>query len=99
VEVRGDLDAAVELLRKPIIIDDHTVCAVSADAVDTKGNGGILKIIIVEGRNRQIRKMCEACGLSVRSLKRISIGLLELGDLKTGHWRYLRNDEVNMVGP
>jgi len=54
-----------------------------------------LSIIIGEGRNRQIRKMCTACGLTVRSLKRTSIGKINLGTLKTGTWRHLTKEEVD----
>jgi len=99
VEVRGNIDAALELLRKPITIDNHTVCATSVDLENRKaGIGGILKITIAEGRNRQIRKMCTACGLTVKSLKRISIGSLKLDTLKTGHWRHLTDNEIIMMG-
>jgi 23S rRNA pseudouridine2605 synthase len=97
VEARGDIDKAVELLRKPIEIDGHIVCAISAEVIEKTNRTGILKITILEGRNRQIRKMCDVCGLTVKSLKRISIGKLELGTLKTGHWRYLTNDEVKIT--
>jgi 23S rRNA pseudouridine2605 synthase len=98
VEARGDIDKALELLRKPIEIDNHTVRAISVDLESKKaGIGGVLKITIAEGRNRQIRKMCTACGLTVKSLKRISICALELGSLKLGHWRNLTNDEVRSL--
>jgi 23S rRNA pseudouridine2605 synthase len=97
VEARGDIDTAIEHLRKPIKIDDHTVCAVSVELESKKDNRGVLKITIIEGRNRQIRKMCNACGLKVKSLKRISIGALELGNLKCSHWRYLTKTEVMML--
>jgi len=93
VDARGDVETALDLLRKPIKIDDHIVCAVSVDVESKKGNdGGIFRITIAEGRNRQIRKMCNACGLVVKSLKRIAIGQLELGNLKCGHWRYLTDE-------
>jgi len=97
VEVRGDITTAVELLQKPIEIDNHTVHALNVDIESKKKNGGTLKIAIAEGRNRQIRKMCTACGLTVKSLKRISIGALELSNLKSGSWRYLTDDEVKML--
>jgi 23S rRNA pseudouridine2605 synthase len=97
VEVRGDIDLAIELLRKPITIDDHTVCAAGVDLESKNGNSGVLKVTIVEGRNRQVRKMCNACGLTVKSLKRILIGPLELGNLKTGNWRYLTYDELKVL--
>ena len=55
------------------------------------------KIVLHEGRNRQVRKMCEAIGLEVVSLVRISIGCLELGDIKPGEWRYLSVHEVQAI--
>ena len=56
-----------------------------------------LKIVLYEGRNRQVRKMCEAIGLEVLCLKRVAIGQLELGGLKPGEWRYLTDDEVKEI--
>ena len=53
-----------------------------------------VKIVLFEGRNRQVRKMCDAIGLEIVSLMRISIGSLELGRLKPGEWRYLTASEV-----
>lgn len=53
-----------------------------------------IEIKISEGKNRQVRKMCEAVGLKVINLKRISIGKLNLGNLKIGKYRYLNNDEI-----
>ena len=57
----------------------------------------VMLITITEGRNRQIRKMCEAVGLTVSRLKRISQGPLKLGMLKPGTWRELSKDEVDML--
>ena len=98
VEVRGDACKAISLLRQPIEIDNITVQAVKADLLKATDSGGKLQITVVEGRNRQIRKMCTACGVSVKSLKRISIGLLKLGDLETGKWRHLTKEEVRTLG-
>ncbi|MGN1043991.1 MAG: pseudouridine synthase [Acutalibacteraceae bacterium] len=56
----------------------------------------VLEISIKEGRNRQIRKMCEAVGLEVARLKRISIGTLKLGMLSPGKWRNLTKDELKL---
>ena len=53
------------------------------------------KIVLYEGRNRQVRKMFEAIGLKVLSLKRISVGALDLGNLKPGEWRHLTEEEVH----
>ncbi|MDO4904312.1 MAG: pseudouridine synthase [Lautropia sp.] len=52
-----------------------------------------LRFVLREGRHRQIRRMCEAVGLTVTGLKRIRIGRVKLGRLPTGQWRYLRPDE------
>ena len=57
-------------------------------------NDDQLRIILREGRKRQIRRMCEAVGLKVVGLKRIRIGKIRLGNLPTGQWRYLLPDET-----
>ena len=57
----------------------------------------VLEIIIYEGRNRQIRKMCETLGLEVARLKRTQIGSVKLGMLKQGDWRNLTEDEVHKL--
>ena len=94
VNVRGNISGAVSLLRSPMIIDSHPVQANSAVVSKRSGSGGVLRISIHEGRNRQIRKMCAKCGLEVEKLKRVAVGPLELGSLKPGEWRYLTGDEV-----
>jgi len=52
---------------------------------------------LYEGRNRQIRKMCEAAGLVVKRLSRISIGSLKLNNLPVGKWRYLEREEIDYL--
>lgn len=54
--------------------------------------GNVLKFILTEGRNRQIRRMCQKVGLIVEDLQRIRIGPIELGDLPEGRWKYLPNE-------
>jgi len=92
--VVGDAAAAAALLQRPMVIDSHAVRALSVELSERTERGGILTITINEGRNRQIRKMCELCGLKVKLLRRISIGSVALGSLKTGQWRHLTEDEV-----
>ncbi len=53
-----------------------------------------LKFVLVEGRKRQIRRMCELVGLKVIGLKRVRIGKVKLGKLPVGKWRYLEEDEI-----
>ena len=98
VKAVGDIKKASELLRAPLEIDGFTVRAISVKATVESVNGGSLQITIAEGRNRQVRKMCNLCGLKVISLKRVSIGKLMLGGLKSGQWRYLTDNEVLSFG-
>jgi len=97
-EVSGNAYNAARLMRSPIDIDGHTVKACSVILSKATEKGGVLRITIIEGRNRQIRKMCSACGVSVITLKRTSIGELELGRLESGKWRYLTDKEVSALG-
>jgi len=92
-----DIGQAVEYLRSPIEIDGCIVCAHSVDFAAVYPNSAILNICIGEGRNRQVRKMCQACGLKVTKLVRISEGALTLGDLPSGKWRHLKKEEVDAL--
>jgi len=98
VNVRGNAREAAESLRQPVGIDGHTVSAVQVDLLSLTGNGGTLIISIIEGRNRQIRKMCSACGVRVLKLRRVSVGPLKLGSLESGKWRFLTGEEVGSLG-
>ncbi|MDR1328525.1 MAG: rRNA pseudouridine synthase [Oscillospiraceae bacterium] len=92
VIAEGDVAAALPVLKAPIEIDGRETLAAEVSV-----NGGELTVTISEGRNRQVRRMCEAAGLRVTRLTRISEGALELGGLKTGKWRYLTPQEVKSV--
>ena len=59
--------------------------------------GAMLAISIHEGRNRQVRRMCEAVGLKVTRLRRVSEAGLMLGELKSGQWRYLTEEELQRL--
>jgi len=105
VGVKGAVtEGALQKLQSPLVIDGYriaparveTVGAVSTEAV-RKGAVTRLFITIHEGRNRQIRKMCEACGLSVTRLKRLSMGPLQLGALPPGRWRDLTEAEADAL--
>ena len=77
-------------MRQPMVIDGYKIRPAKVTVLAPNK----LKISIHEGRNRQIRKMCAAVGLGVVTLKRVSIGSLELGRLKSGSWRYMTEQEV-----
>ena len=73
----------------------------AAAAVDPsrsdRDTGALLEITVREGRNRQVRKMCDAIGHPVSQLKRVAIGPLRDGKLKLGHWRELAPEEVRRL--
>ena len=96
--VKGeDMGWAVELLRCPMEIDGYVTSPAEVDILEVKGEEALLAITIHEGRNRQVRKMCEAAGLKVTRLMRVSEGGVELGTLKSGKWRRLTEEELDML--
>lgn len=94
-----DIGVAMEYLREPMELDGYVVDGAEVDLRSLFPGGAELEITIHEGRNRQVRKMCEAVGLKVLRLKRISEGALKLGELKPGMWRYLTPEELDCVRP
>lgn len=98
VKVTGnDIDSSVAKLGDEMVIDGYKIAPASVKIVEMKDNEASLSVSIHEGRNRQVRKMCEETGLTVKRLKRISEGKLLLGDLRYGKWRYLTEAEVKYL--
>ena len=86
----------VEKLRKSVQIEDYTTkpAKVKILKIVQEKNISRLEIIIHEGKNRQVRKMCEAIGKKVLALHRSKIGKIGVKDLKLGEWRYLTEKEI-----
>lgn len=82
-------------LEKPITIDGYTIKTPRIKLLSVQEDKARLYITIHEGRNRQIRRMCQAAGMHVTRLRRVAEGVVRLGDLKKGSWRYLTQDEIN----
>ncbi len=80
-----------------IMIDDRMTSPCEVRIVTREEGRVVLEIILHEGRNRQIRKMCEEVGLEVARLKRTAIGSIKLGMLKQGDYRELTEDEVRKL--
>lgn len=78
-------------------IDGRITAPADARIIEKQENRVVLEIVLYEGRNRQIRKMCESLGLEVARLKRTSMGSLKLGMLHPGKWRELTEDEVHKL--
>ena len=90
VRVNGDLhEDDMQLLRHGLWLDDRPLKPAQVEWINREQ----LRIVLKEGRKRQIRRMCEAVGLKVLGLKRVRLGKLRLGNLPEGKWRFLRADE------
>ncbi len=86
----------VEMLRNGVKIEDYITrpAKVKILKIEEQKNISRLEITIHEGKNRQVRKMCEAIGKKVIALHRSKIGDLHVKDLKLGTWRYLKKSEI-----
>lgn len=92
-----DIGPAMEGLRLPMELDGYVTHPAEIDLVELFPGGAVLAISIHEGRNRQVRRMCEAVGLKVTKLRRVSEAGLELGELRSGQWRYLTAEELHKL--
>jgi len=92
--VTGYVPGAEVRLSQPIELDGYTIRPPRVKLIRAEGKKAKFQITIHEGRNRQVRRMCEAAGMTVTRVERIQEGDLSLGDLPLGKWRYLTPDEV-----
>lgn len=84
----------LERFRNGLIIDGRKTSKATIKIAKRFDDESILDIEIHEGRNRQVKKMCEAINHPVKKLKRVAIGSLQLGGLDVGNWRHLEEDEI-----
>ena len=98
VRVEGaDLRAALEKLGGTLDLEDGPAKARRVRLLKDDGARAILEITVTEGRKHFVRNLCDAAGLSVKRLIRISEGGLSLGELRTGCWRELTEAEVRKL--
>lgn len=98
VTVRPDIDDEQLIkLSEGVEIDGRKTMPATVVVKEKQPGRVVMLITIKEGRNRQIRKMCEAVGLEVARLRRISVGPLRLGMLKPGTWRELTAEELRAI--
>lgn len=94
VRVRGNMDN-IPRLSEPMELDGYAIRPAGVVIMERGEDSAKIRMTIHEGRNRQIRKMCEKVGLEVRRLKRVAIGDMPLDPkLKSGAWRELTQDEL-----
>ena len=95
VWVTGYAPGGEARLSRPITLDGYTIRKPDVRLLKAEGDKARFRVTIHEGRNRQVRRMCEAAGMHCTRLRRIKEGSLALGDLPLGKWRYLTEAEVN----
>jgi len=94
VSVFGPVGGAAKRLAAITDLEGERIRPAGVEVIRQTGQTAELAITIHEGKNRQIRRMCAACGLNVKRLRRVREHSLELGDLPSGKWRYLTEKEV-----
>ncbi len=93
----GDIPGAIAGLRSMDSLEGEPIARPNVSLIERKGEAAELQIVIHEGKNRQIRRMCAACGLQVTRLIRIAEGPVTLGSLPVGKWRFMTADEISYI--
>lgn len=94
LRIRTPEEDPVAGLTKPMSLDGRPLAPVKARLIREEGEDTLLAVTIREGRNRQIRRMCQQCGYRLLRLRRVAIGRLRLDKLPPGQWRFLTAEEV-----
>jgi 23S rRNA pseudouridine2605 synthase len=98
VTVRQDVtDEIAAKLAAGVYIDGRKTAPAEVRVLTKEANRVVMEVVIREGRNRQVRKMCESVGLEVARLKRTAVGPLRLGMLKPGEVRQLTKEELRAI--
>ncbi len=87
----------LQMLKRGVDIGDYVTAPAEVQLVKEQERTAQLNITIREGKNRQIRRMCEAVGYPVLRLKRVKVGKVALGNLPVGKWRHLTDAEVKLL--
>ena len=95
--VTGYTPGACQRLLQPMELDGYMIRKPKVELLEAAGDRAKLRITIHEGRNRQVRRMCEMAGMHVTRLRRIREGKLWLGKLEKGKWRFLTGTEVESL--
>ena len=97
VTVRGDIRGAAERLMAITELDGEPIAPAQVQEVERRGQQAVLRVVIHQGKNRQVRRMCAKIGLHVEKLQRVQEDGLLLGDLPSGKWRYLTEQELQCI--
>ena len=98
VKVAGTVsEEQFDKLLSPMTLDGYKLLPIKAEITSVDETGTVLKMTLKEGRNRQVRRMCQEVGLTVKRLCRVAIGSIKLNNLPVGKWRYLEPSEVEYL--
>ena len=98
VEVKGAITKEqLSALNESMVLDGYAIMPVKTELLSKSQVSSTLKMTLFEGRNRQIRKMCEFQDLKVLKLTRTAIGPITLDGLASGKWRYLTPEEIKIL--
>jgi pseudouridine synthase len=98
VTLEGQIsDSALDQWRRGVMLDERITAPAPIEVIERRRDSTRLRIVLREGRKRQIRRIAAALGHPVRRLIRERIGPLALGDLQPGQWRFLTDSEVSQL--
>ena len=97
VSVSGPVAGAAERLAAVTDLEGEPIRPARVEVLRQTARTAVLAVTIHEGKNRQIRRMCAQCGLTVKRLRRVREGTVELGTLPSGKWRYLTEEELKSI--
>ena len=97
VSVTGAEDGSAERLAAVDKLDGESIVPAQVEELHRSGTAAEYRVVIHQGKKRQIRRMCAAAGLEVTRLCRVAEGGLRLGDLPPGKWRYLTEEELGLI--
>lgn len=98
VKVRGVPSAReIKRLKEGIKLEDGITAPAKVKLTEKREGKSCLELTVTEGRNRLVKRMCQAVGHSVLRLKRVGFAFLRLGDLKSGEYRYLNREEIKRL--
>ena len=98
VTVKGKIsNEELDRLRAVKELDGEPIAPVGVELVSRNEQSSIVKFTLTEGKNREIRRICESVGVVITRLRRVALGPLRLGDLKTGEFRELNSSELRAL--
>lgn len=97
VWLRDFTDNALNQLKSSIVINGRSTVPAQVKILSRKDGTTMAEFTLMEGRNRQIRRLCEEAGVTVTRLKRVQEGSLSLGELRVGKWRFLTTEETDLL--